>query len=214
MSYTEDVPVGPLSPHIKPPAEHWAQFEKWPSTTRRYNEEITITEKIDGTNGAILVNEDGDVAAQSRNRLVTPGKDNHGFAAWVFGNGYELARILGPGRHFGEWWGQGIARGYGLNEKRFSLFNTARWASEHLPSTDTAVEPELNLYHVPVLARGVRNTDSIIDAFVAGLHAVGSHAAPGFMRPEGVCVFHHTSRIVEKVFGDGTDALHKWQQNG
>jgi hypothetical protein len=195
MSYTEDVP--------------WPQFEKWPSTVRRYNEEITITEKIDGTNGAILVNEDGDVAAQSRNRLVTPGNDNHGFAAWVFGNGYELGRILGPGRHFGEWWGHGIARGYGLNEKRFSLFNTARWATA---LEETAIEPELNLYHVPVLARGVRNTDAKIDEVTADLHEFGSVASPGFMRPEGVCVFHHSSRQVEKVFGDGTDMLHKWEQ--
>jgi hypothetical protein len=34
---------------------------------------------------------------------------------------------LGPGRHFGEWWGAGIQRRYGLTEKRFSLFNVTRW---------------------------------------------------------------------------------------
>ena len=131
-------------------------------------------------------------------------------AAWVFGNGYELARILGPGRHFGEWWGQGIGRGYGLNEKRFSLFNTARWAP--YGDTEYAIEPELNLYVVPILATGVANTDEIIDRTTERLHQGGSKAAYGFMKPEGVCIFHHSSRIVEKVFGDGTDQLHKWQQ--
>ena len=35
--------------------------------------------------------------------------------------------FLVPGRHFGEWWGSGIQRGYGLDEKTFSLFNAYRW---------------------------------------------------------------------------------------
>jgi hypothetical protein len=65
---------------------------------------------------------------RSRSRWITPDDDNFGFAAWVEANRDELL-TLGPGRHFGEWWGSGIQRGYGLpkGEKRFSLFNVSRW---------------------------------------------------------------------------------------
>ena len=53
---------------------------------------------------------------------------------------------LGVGQHFGEWWGFGIQRGYGLHERRFSLFNTGRWS-------DPAVRPAC-CGVVPVLADG------------------------------------------------------------
>jgi hypothetical protein len=45
--------------------------------------DIVVTEKIDGTNGAIVVSEDGKVYAQSRNRVISPDDDNYGFAKWV-----------------------------------------------------------------------------------------------------------------------------------
>ena len=66
------------------------------------------------------------VFAGSRNRWISPQDDNYGFAKWVATNKDDLAR-LGPGLHVGEWWGQGIQRNYGLKEKRFSLFNVAKW---------------------------------------------------------------------------------------
>ena len=90
--------------------------------------DMTITEKIDGTNAAVGITEDGDVYAQSRSRIITPKDDNFGFAAWVEAHTDELLN-LGPGVHFGEWWGMGIQRKYGLTERRFSLFNVARWAN-------------------------------------------------------------------------------------
>jgi hypothetical protein len=69
--------------------------------------------------------------AGSRSQYITPERDNHGFARWVQDDADELW-ALGEGRHFGEWWGSGIQRGYGLQkgEKRFSLFNVARWADD------------------------------------------------------------------------------------
>src|ERR1035437_6203226 len=94
----------------------------------RLNRDIVITEKIDGTNAAIGIVEapftvsDGEggpefrgyrVYAQSRNRIITPGKDNAGFAAWVESIKDIAIEVLGPGLHFGEWWGNGIQRGYG-----------------------------------------------------------------------------------------------------
>ena len=64
----------------------------------RLSREIIVTEKIDGTNAQVFVDEDAcSVRAGSRNRWITPETDNFGFAAWVRDHGEEL-RGLGPGR--------------------------------------------------------------------------------------------------------------------
>src|SRR5690242_770744 len=57
-------------------------FQAWPKIPRLFRRFI-ITEKIDGTNAAVVVTEDGEVLAQSRTRFITPDSDNFGFAAWV-----------------------------------------------------------------------------------------------------------------------------------
>jgi len=97
------------------------EFKEFPKMARM-SRDVIISEKIDGTNAQILITPDGDLFTGSRTRWITPADDNHGFARWAEGNRDELLK-LGPGRHFGEWWGQGIQRGYGLKEKRLSLFN-------------------------------------------------------------------------------------------
>jgi len=114
---------------------------------------------------------------------------------------------LGEGTHFGEWWGGKIQRGYGLKERRFSLFNVSRWCdcrSEPLvfPTSDPRVTrtqeraPECCSV-VPTLFRGKFDTDAI--EFILGrLRVTGSVAAPGFMRPEGVVVFHEASGTLFK----------------
>src|SRR3990167_7674265 len=106
------------------------KFEEFPKLPR-LSREIIITEKIDGTNAQLLITESGEMLIGSRTRWITAQDDNRGFARWVEGNKQELLK-LGAGRHFGEWWGSGIQRGYGLQkgEKRFSLFNVARWADD------------------------------------------------------------------------------------
>src|SRR6266404_7201095 len=88
----------------------------------RISREMIITEKLDGTNAQVWIGDYGEFQTGSRNRWITPGKatDNAGFAGWCEENKEELLK-LGPGHHFGEWWGRGIQRTYGLNEKRFSL---------------------------------------------------------------------------------------------
>jgi hypothetical protein len=148
----------------------------------RLNRDCIITEKIDGTNAQIFIDETGLVLrAGSRSRWITPLEDNHGFAKWVEEHREELL-TLGPGRHFGEWWGSGINRGYGLTkgDKRFSLFNTSRWNAENTPACVGVV---------PILYQGPFRTDAVENA-VAELRATGSVAAPGYMNPEGVVVYH------------------------
>lgn len=66
-------------------------FQEFPKLAR-LNRTVYVTEKIEGTNAAIGVTEDGIVYAQSRKRLIQPGKntDNAGFAGWVKENEDEL----------------------------------------------------------------------------------------------------------------------------
>lgn len=164
------------------------EFKEFPKIAR-LNREVIVTEKIDGTNAAVVISEDGGtIGAQSRSRIITVDQDNHGFARWVSENRAELLK-LGPGHHFGEWWGSGIQRGYGLTEKRFSLFNVSRWS-------DPTVRPACCSV-VPILATGIA-----FEPVLAGLtylREVGSIAAPGFMRPEGVVAFHTQGNLLFKV---------------
>lgn len=158
-------------------------FQPFPKIGR-LRRSIIVTEKIDGTNASVYVPEDdGPLIAGSRNRWIYPEADNFGFAAWVRDNADEL-RELGPGLHFGEWWGQGIQRRYDQDRKRFSLFNVDRWADERPACCDV----------VPVLVRhGEFATEMVADA-MDDLARNGSRAALGFMRPEGIVVFHPQSR--------------------
>lgn len=194
-----------------------AVFAAWPKTPR-LNRDIVVTEKIDGTNAAVVIlplaevdhvkNADGAVLnffgaddanvldvvddfvvfAQSRSRFINPKADNFGFAAWVQANAVKLVHLLGPGRHFGEWWGSGIQSGYGLThgEKRFSLFNVHRWGFVDLSSVT-------GLDTVPVLYNGPFSLSAVDDA-IDRLATHGSVAAPGFMKPEGVIVYHTAAR--------------------
>jgi hypothetical protein len=157
-------------------------FQPFPKI-HRLSRDIIVTEKIDGTNAQVIVGEDGTVRAGSRNRLITPEADNYGFAAWVKLHEDEL-RLLGPGRHYGEWWGQGIQRGYGLKEKRFSLFNVSKWF-------DDGLRPKC-CHVVPLLYSGMFSELHILNS-LESLRLFGSKAAGGFMRPEGIVIFHTAS---------------------
>ena len=79
------------------------EFVAFPKIAR-FSREVIVTEKIDGTNGQIAINEAGEFRVGSRERWITPEDDNHGFAAWAYAHKDELMG-LGVGRHAGEWWG-------------------------------------------------------------------------------------------------------------
>ncbi|MDA8113544.1 MAG: hypothetical protein M0Z43_02290 [Acidithiobacillus sp.] len=165
-------------------------FQGFPKIAR-YSRQVIVTEKIDGTNAQIFITEDLQVLAGSRTRWITPENDNFGFARWVCEHEDEL-RALGPGRHFGEWWGQGIQRAYGLKEKRFSLFNVDQWG-------DAAVRPPC-CHVVPELWRGSFEYLDV-DYVMRCLYVDGSAAVPGFMRPEGIIIYHtHGNLAFKKTF--------------
>jgi hypothetical protein len=158
----------------------------------RLSRDCVVTEKIDGTNAQVFITEAGEVLAGSRTRWITPQADNYGFAAWVEAHRSELL-ALGPGAHFGEWWGQGIQRRYGLTEKRFSLFNVGRWGPG---GKDESLLPAC-CHVVPVLWRGEFSTKWIADV-LEDLRNHGSRAAPSFMQPEGIVVYHTASGTLFK----------------
>ena len=168
------------------------EFQSFGKIKRLFRDCI-ITEKIDGTNAQIYINDSGNIMAGSRNRWLTPETDNFGFAGWVRDNQTELLK-LGPGRHFGEWWGSGIQRKYGLDHKRFSLFNVNKWWNNPEKPGCCSV--------VPILYRGEFCTQTI-QGILEEFSATGSLAAPGFPDPEGIVILHCHSNQLFKVTLDG-----------
>lgn len=168
-----------------------AGFEEFPKMAR-YSRRVIVTEKIDGTNAQVfIVEQDGypvpgalfekdglALFAGSRSRWITPQDDNFGFAAWCVEHAEDLLQ-LGAGRHFGEWWGAGIQRRYDQTRKRFSLFNRERWADARPACCDV----------VPLLYDGLLD-DFSVPYTMERLRLEGSVAAPGFMKPEGIVIFH------------------------
>jgi hypothetical protein len=185
---------------------------------------MVITEKLDGTNAAVVIAPVAEASwksepiavadapggafafwAQSRKSLIFPGKstDNYGFAGWVKDHAEELVR-LGPGHHYGEWWGQGIQRGYDLDEKRFSLFNTGRWVQAGHTNPDAKAEAPGCCHVVPILDACSFDQERIDLALIA-LREEGSHAAPGFMNPEGIVVYLSAASQMFKVTLENDD---------
>ena len=162
------------------------EFQKIPRLSR----ECVVTEKIDGTNGVICIGESGEFLVGSRTRWLDEHTDNYNFYHWAIENKEELLK-LGVGTHYGEWWGSGIQRGYNLQkgEKRFSLFNTARWL-------DDSVRPKC-CYVVPILYEGIFDTTNIFNC-LKSLELTGSKASPGFMNPEGVVIYHKSGNLMFK----------------
>jgi len=209
------------------------EFEK----IARLNREVIVTEKIDGTNGQVhirpaegselemgydtQVSIDGVahyLRAGSRSRWVLHlgSDDNHGFGRWVHANAHELAG-LGAGAHFGEWWGSGIQRKYGLAEKRWSLFNVGRWLRdpgemlrEPIPEGDKRAYAPACCHVVPILAQGV-GMHATVEEALDRLRMNGSEAAPGFSKPEGIVAFHTAARQLFKVTLE-RDEEHKSQR--
>ena len=185
------------------------KFEEFQKIAR-LKRECLITEKIDGTNAQIQIvplaldgvdltgdwrklvvaqNDTHVMFAGSRSRYITATDDNFGFARWVVAHADSLW-ALGDGRHYGEWWGLGIQRGYGQPEKRFSLFNAWRWNDDN-PNRPACCSAVPNLY------TGQFSTDVTADA-LERLRTLGSVAAPGFMKPEGICIYLSAARTYFK----------------
>lgn len=212
-------------------------FEAFPKIPRKLGD-VMITEKIDGTNAQVIFARNGDltdmqasvraeqfhttvlrggvgeddvyVLAGSRNRYIQPGNDNFTFARYVLENAAALYEVLGLGKHYGEWYGQGIQRRYGLEEKRFALFNAYRWkdfgnpeeghTNEVFTTSPVNYQGVPGLSVVPVLHVGSfeETPMSKIEEIYDGLQANGSQAVPGWAEPEGIVVrFSFADKLIK-----------------
>lgn len=164
------------------PEREFETFQKISRANKSYG--CVITEKVDGSNGQIVIEDNKIVGVGSRERWIAPGKstDNFGFAAWVEAHEQELIEKLGDGAHFGEWYGSGIQRKYGRSggDKRFALFNSGRWSHPDVrPSCCECV---------PVLYAGEFSKE-IVSEVMQKLANEGSKMVPGFMNPEGIVIY-------------------------
>lgn len=175
------------------------EFREWPKIPRGQNEEITITEKIDGTNACVVIGDDGKfLGCQSRNKIITPNSDNMGFATWAEKNKIELEK-LGPGYHYGEWAGPGIQQNkHKLETKKFFLFNSQRWSN----NTDRPSCCDV----VPVLFEGEYKYD--VPQLIMGL--LMNEAKKMNYEPEGIVIWFHKTRRYEKHTFKNQNG--KWQE--
>lgn len=195
------------------------EFKEWPKIPRGgKGETITITEKIDGTNACVIVQETSIgpivVGCQSRTKLlsyreieqyedainVTGWRDlgeNYGFSAWVKANAEELSK-LGEGYHYGEWAGEGIQKNHhNIEGKKLFLFNSERWR-------DGRQERPAGVECVPVLYEGEKG-DHTIDNVMDDLW---HHAKHEGYHPEGIVIWYHKTRRYEKVTFENANG--KW----
>jgi len=180
-------------------------FKEWPKISR-LSRDVVVTEKIDGSCGVVYFDDDLRMLVGNRNRWLTEKEDNFGFFKWATEHEDEL-RELGKGHHYGEWWGSGIQRGYGLKngERHFSLFNTGRWVGYWTAQFGEVVGqlPEGMAYApaccrvVPVLCRGEFDT-TMIENTLDALDRWGSVASKGFMKPEGIVIYHTAANMMFK----------------
>jgi hypothetical protein len=190
------------------------EFEPFPKIGR-LNAAMTVTEKIDGTNAQINFDAEGNMLVGSRKRVIFPegtffapahdadpgelrpvkGSDNFGFAKWAYTHQEKLFDFLGEGRHYGEWAGKGIQRGYGMDHKSFFLFNTARFGPgrQDIPADLL----DINLDTVPVIYEGDHDADKLDDIMVHLLNE-GSDLM-GWPKPEGIIVYMHGIQKYHKM---------------
>ena len=167
------------------------EFKAWEKIPRENPFNVTISEKIDGTNACIIIADGEIVGVQSRKRFITPEDDNYGFAAWVEENKDELI-TMGDGYHYGEWAGLGIQKNpLQLERKHLFLFNTFRW-NENNPNRPSCCDVVPVLYQgtlkpetIPDLLEELKSKDTEREGVVAYYHAFRKYTKHTIKSPNG-----------------------------
>lgn len=180
------------------------EFKTWPKTTRLCSK-CVITEKLHGSNGAVIfyIVRNGlfnptytiYVAAQTRNRLVDVNDDQTGIAKWTLQNQETLIKdlvqyqdpetpVIGTFYHYGEF----MTRGH--KEPHFYLFNTRRWSGSqfHTPTLKT----------VPILFEG-EFYEGLVEEMLEDLRTNGSRVHPG-IPAEGVVTYWPGDDTMKKSY--------------
>lgn len=124
------------------PTEWWRAKEQMHGTS---TVEYKCKVKLHGTNSAVQVQTDGTVVCQSRTGIITPEKDNAGFARWVMSNKEPWHEAMG---HiiYGEWCGPGIQKGVALAQLPKKVF--AVFAARPLDGSDDLYIEPYDLWHL------------------------------------------------------------------
>jgi hypothetical protein len=118
------------------------------------------TVKLHGTNAAIIFDEDGNFHCQSRENIITPEKDNAGFATYIYSLPKEI--ISSTVKNFGiygEWCGGNIQAGVAINglPKMFVIFaernldgdlEEQNWSERNYSKSAWEVLNRYNIYHI------------------------------------------------------------------
>lgn len=220
------------------PDNKTTDFISFPKISR-YNRKVIVSEKIDGTCSQVYIWEPSPeeleqpipnayldtqqttgkilaMKAGSKERWLSQEDDNYGFCRWAFNKGQFLIQ-LGPGRHFGEWWGSKIQRKYGLTneDRRWSLFNVQRWCMPNAePKQISMADPRIIKFQdrlpicsgiglVPILWEGMfedLNVKQIMDSlWLSGSRAFTTSLPledrPRFDNPEGIVIHHVAGNV-------------------
>ena len=129
------------------PNDWWMKKELFSGTsTVSYKCKI----KLHGTNAAVQVHNDGTILCQSRESIITPEKDNAGFARWVMNNKEAWHEAMGY-ILYGEWAGPGIQKNVALADIPNKIF--AVFAARSMDGSDTLIIEPDNLQelveHIP-----------------------------------------------------------------
>ena len=176
------------------------EFKKWDKINRLKDNMITITEKINGTNACVIIEDGKVVGCQSRNRLVKVG-DHFGFPAWVEDNAEEIVS-LGDGYHYGEWAGPGIQKNlHKLEKKTFFLFRPEYML---MPGCISVVPI---LYQGPYSEAEIKRIMFVLKPYDAGAQV---DALSGkYVYAEGIVVYFHDMRQSMKLTFENQEG--KWK---
>jgi len=126
--------------------------------------------KLHGTNAGVSYNNEHGMYAQSKKDIITPEKDNAGFAFHAHSHADFYTRSLKAFAEehnidldvntitvYGEWAGQGIQKGMGINHHPKSLFifgvkiskpGDEEFKSYWIDSVDFPINPDINVYNI------------------------------------------------------------------
>jgi RNA ligase len=120
-----------------------------------------IFPKIDGTNASVW-NENGSIAAGSRNRELTLENDNAGFASWAFSspNIENLVENHSDKTFFGEWLVPHSLKTYrGDAWRKFYVFDVMNFAGDYLPyNICQPILEEFGIDYIPPIC-SMKNAD-------------------------------------------------------
>lgn len=138
------------------------------STIKLPTVRFTGTVKTHGTNASIVIDPNGEMYAQSKSNVITPEKDNAGFATFVHANP-GLKDYMGFLKNdlvhnhniysdswitiYGEWVGKGIQKGVGVCEldKTFIPFAVKVTPPEGSELPSYWVKDAYKMFHIPEL---------------------------------------------------------------